>query len=454
MPLMPWQQDAADIALEYDPDTRRLIYREVTLTVPRQSGKTTLILALAMQRAFMGAAQNITYAAQTRKDARQKWEDDQLPILKRSSFGPLFRARKTFGSEAFIFANGSKYGLVAVTKKSGHGPTIDLGFIDEAFAQADARLEQAFKPSMITRPSAQLYVVSTAGESQAVSPYLWGKVQAGRVRAEMGLTQRIAYIEYSAPDDADPGDPATWHTCMPALGQVRADGSGVTEDAIAAEFESMELREFRRAYLNQWVDAFPDEWLVIRREDWAACADPGSPRPLPKVAIAADASPDQASGAIGVAGKRPDGRLVVEVPEGDHRAGVGWIVPRLVELKREYRPCAIIIDPRGPAAGLIDEAERAGIEVVKPGSNDVAQAFAQFYTGVADQSLVHLAQVDVAAALAGAARRPLGDGAFAWARKSTSVDISPLVAVNLAAWGHGKFGGRSYDVLRSVAAPS
>jgi len=453
MPLMPWQQEVADVALEYDPDTGRLVYREVVLTVPRQSGKTTLILALSLQRAFWNAPQNITYAAQTRKDARQKWEDDQMPILEKSAFAKQFRARKTFGSEAFIFRNKSKYGLVAPTKKSGHGPTIDLGFVDEAFSQPDARLEQAFKPSMITRPSAQLWVVSTAGESHADSPYLWGKVDAARKRCEFGTTKGIASFEWSAPDDADPGDPLTWYACMPALGIMREDGSGTTEDAIAAEFESMELREFRRAYLNQWVDAFPDEWLVISREDWTACADPGAPRPRRPVAIAADASPDQVSGSIAVAGKRQDGRLVVEIPEGDHRAGVSWIVPRLLELKKAHRPCAIVIDPRSPAGGLIAEAERAGIEVTKPGPTDVAQAFAQFYTAVDDRSLVHLAQVDLAAALAGAARRSLGDGAFAWARKDAAVDISPLVAANLAQWGYGKF-GRAYNLLASVAPPT
>jgi hypothetical protein len=39
------------------------------------------------------------------------------------------------------------------------------------------------------------------------------------------------------------------------------------------------------------------------------------------------------------------------------------------------------------------------------------------------------------AALAGARRRDLGDS-WAWARKGLSVDISPLVAVTLAGWGH------------------
>ena len=37
--------------------------------------------------------------------------------------------------------------------------------------------------------------------------------------------------------------------------------------------------------------------------------------------------------------------------------------------------------------------------------------------------------------MAGAATRPLGD-AWAWARKGLSTDITPLVAVSLARWGH------------------
>ena len=57
-----------------------------------------------------------------------------------------------------------------------------------------------------------------------------------------------------------------------------------------------------------------------------------------------------------------------------------------------------------------------------------AQAFAQFYAGVVegDGSLVHLGQPELAAALAGATVRDTGDGGQLWARKDTSVDISPL----------------------------
>jgi phage terminase large subunit-like protein len=42
-PFMPWQRLVADVAMEVDPATGLLAYREVDLTTPRQSGKTTLV---------------------------------------------------------------------------------------------------------------------------------------------------------------------------------------------------------------------------------------------------------------------------------------------------------------------------------------------------------------------------------------------------------------------------
>src|SRR5690606_39326101 len=41
-PLMPWQQYVVDVALELDPETGQLAYREVVLTVPRDRKSTRL----------------------------------------------------------------------------------------------------------------------------------------------------------------------------------------------------------------------------------------------------------------------------------------------------------------------------------------------------------------------------------------------------------------------------
>jgi phage terminase large subunit-like protein len=255
---MSWQRQVADVALELD-DNGKLVYREVNLTVPRQSGKTTLLLAVLLERALGRPRQTIRYTAQTGADARKKWMDDWLPILEPSPFKRQFRVRLTNGHEALLFKNGSQQSLIATTKKTGHGGTIDLGILDEAFAHADARLEQALKPSMITRPQPQFWVVSTAGTPED-SPYLWGKVERGRELAARGLNHSVAYFEWAAADDMDPGDPETWRSCMPALGETQ------TEESVRGYFESMELNEFERAFLNRWKTALSDP--VIPLSDW------------------------------------------------------------------------------------------------------------------------------------------------------------------------------------------
>src|SRR5258708_35767427 len=84
--------------------------------------------------------------------------------------------------------------------------------------------------------------------------------------AELGATDTAAYFGYSAPDDADPADPATWYGCMPALGVT---GS---EETVRADFATMDLAEFRRAYLCQWPEVAKPGWDVISAQAWAAAA--------------------------------------------------------------------------------------------------------------------------------------------------------------------------------------
>ncbi len=255
---MPWQSLTTDVSHEIDPATGELWYRVVIITVPRQSGKTTETLAVMVHRGVAHRIpQVIMYTAQSRIKAREKWEDEHLPILDRSPLKNFYRVRKTTGNEAILWRNGSKHGIDASTEKAGHGGVLDLGVIDEAFAHADSRVEQALKPAMVTRPGAQLWILSTAGTAK--SEYFRGKVNAGRVMCELGMPSRVAYFDWSAPDDADPADPATWYRCMPALGIVRPDGTGITEATIQAEYDSMDLADFRTS-TSGWTRSRTSGW--------------------------------------------------------------------------------------------------------------------------------------------------------------------------------------------------
>lgn len=425
---MPWQRYVADVILEVDPATGLLVYREYNITVPRQSGKTTLLLAKMVHRALgFGSRQRILYTAQTRGAARMKWEDEHVAALEASRYRKLFTVRRQLGQEAIRWKNGSKHGITSNTEKAGHGETLDEGVIDEAFAQEDDRLEQAFKPAMITRPQPQQGVVSTAGTRKSV--YLRGKVDAGRERCEAGAGDSVAYFEWSAADDDDPADPATWLRCMPALGHT------ISVDAIRADFESMKLPEFRRAYLNQWPDAVPDQWLVIAEDQWRRLADERS-EPVGRVAFAVHVSLDRSWAAIGVAGRRADGLTHVEVI--DYRPGTAWVTGRLVQLRDRWNPCGIVVDAGGPAGSLIADLEAAGLEVVKPTAGNVAHAFGHFIDAVipseGEPSLRYMPHPALDTAVAGAVTRKLGESK-AWDSKAASVDICPLVAVTNAAWG-------------------
>ena len=419
-PLMPWQQQVADVALEVDPATGRLAHREVVVTVPRQAGKTTLLLAVMVWRALQWPGQRIAYTAQSGKDARLKWEDDHVPTLERSPLAGQFKVRRTNGSEAIRWSNGSLHTIVSSTETAGHGTQIDLGVVDEAFSQTDNRLEQAFKPAMVTREQPQLWVISTAGT--ATSSWLRSKVDRGRLQCAEGAGSGMAYFEWSAPDDADPNDPATWWGCHPALGKT------ITLDALRADFASMELAEAERAYLNRWTTASAAAPIPV--SIWNSREDPALELGDDLV-FALDFSPSRSSASIVTAGWTGEVHGVELV---DHRENTDWVVSRCIELWDRWSPRAFVVDSAGPACSVVPDLEANGIRVVTTSGREMAQACGRLFDAVLNDKVHHRGQSALTAAVTGAAKRKLGD-AWAWSRSSSAVDISPLVAATLALWG-------------------
>jgi phage terminase large subunit-like protein len=425
---MPWQQQVADLALEVDEGTGRFAYREVYVTIPRQSGKTTLVLPVATLRAqisqHLGGRQRMLYAAQTRTDARDKWEEDFVEDLKAApKMRGRFRVSLASGREHVRYRDGSTFGPISTTEKAGHGKTLDLGLADELFAQVDDRIEQAWRPAMITRGQAQYWGLSTAGTDTSL--YLLTKVKAGRRLVEAGADSGVAYIEYAAEPDADPADPAVWRSCMPALGFT------VTEDAIRAEYVSLEaagnLNLFRRAYLNQWVDRDAGE-QVIPAQAWAACRDEDSEL-VGEPAFAIDITPASTWAAIVCAGWRADGLQHLELI--DHRPGTDWFVARVAEVTRRWSSLPVAYDPAGPVASLASELEAAGVVLAPMSSRALVAGCEGLFRDVVAGSVRHIGQPALDAAVSAGRKRELGDG-WAWRRKTSSGDISPLVAMTEA----------------------
>jgi phage terminase large subunit-like protein len=294
--------------------------------------------------------------------------------------------------------------------------------IDEAFSQVDDRMEQALIPAQATRRAAQFLVVSNAGTPYG-SPYLLPRVEQGRLLAEAGLTDTSCYVEYSAAADADPADPATWAGCNPAMGQT------ITESAIDAEYASMDLVEFKRARLCQWTSQIVPP--VVPLDTWSALTDLRAAAP-DRICAAFDVGPERARASVAVAGRRPDGKFFVELVY--NLPGTEWVPSHLADLVEKYHPQAVLCDPIGGAGSLIPELVERRVDVTKVSAQEHAQACGRWFDLVVQGNLVHRGQRELLSALDGAVKRSLGD-AWAWSRKSSSVDISPLVAATIALWG-------------------
>jgi hypothetical protein len=81
-----------------------------------------------------------------------------------------------------------------------------------------------------------------------------------------------------------------------------------------------------------------------------------------------------------------------------------------------------------------------GVKLLHPNTREFAQSCGDFYAGVVPRSgnvpyITHMDQLPLNAALAGADKRDLAD-CWAWSRRSSAVDISPLVSCTLASWGY------------------
>lgn len=477
-PLMPWQRQVADVICEYDPATGRPFYREWRLTVPRQSGKTQLVLPKLVTTCLLGELRRVVYTAQTRKDARKKFVQDQIPLLQRSEvFGPMFDLTKSNGEERITWRNGSIYAIDAVTDKAGHGGTLDEWVGDEAFA-IGWEVEQAMRPATLTIDHAQLGIVSTAGPSkweltphgrpvvddetgEKVPTYLWAKVQDGRARAEAGQTSGIAYFEWSAGDDVDLADPSTWPTFMPAIGYTQSI------ETISADYDGLASKpgEFERAYGNRWPGDSAHV-QIIPPDDWAACLDPTA-EIAGRVVWSVAVSEDRSWAAIGAAGRTKDGRDLVELV--DYRCdGTGWLVPRLVDLRaRHGRDEDVVgLDPASPAGSLISDLEQAKdpdgrsnpFTVLRVPAQGKAHAAGGFYDAAVSLGrpegtpprLAHRGQTEITAALESAVKRYVGVKAFIFSPGPTLFDTCPLDVAVYALWTHYRTPDDWYDAKDSV----
>ncbi|MEU6527864.1 terminase [Streptomyces sp. NPDC046928] len=437
--LDPWQQHVLRVAMGEKPDGDWSA-SEVCVNIPRQNGKGAIIEARVLWGLFIGGEQGILVSAHEFKTTMNTMKRIERLIRGCPDMHKRVKAyHKTVGREGIELHDGREVRYVARSRGSGRGFTAATVIFDECMICGDDAVG-ALVPTTDAVDNSQLWYLGSAGIG-ALSQQMGRLRRRALAALEAGEPDPVlAYMEWSVnPHVAECQPGCTEHDDIASVEALLKANPAVgyrlqVEKSMHRRLtmgDTLYARE--RLGVGDYPSDVAETWQVIGEDAWRALAAAES-APSDPVAFAIDMTPERSHAAICVAGEWRGGTHVEVV---DHRPGTGWILDRAAELHEKWRPRCWVVDAGGPAGSLIaDLAERLGVEVVSPKARDVAAACGQFYDAVAEQSLSHLDQAPLAAALAGAQKRPLGD-AWAWARRIVSVDISPLVAVTLAKWGLG-----------------
>lgn len=339
----PWQRYVWAVGTEYQIDAwgRRVYhYRDVLVTVPRQSGKTTLLQPLRVWRMILNDAAHLFSTAQTQKHASKRMLD-MVAAVEHSKIGPLFKTRKGKGDAGLLLkANAADLAQFTPNEEAVHGETTPYVDLDEIWFYSQElgdAIMGGVRPAQITLgDSAQRWYTSTMGTLQ--SEFMNAMVETGRA----GEDPRLAYIEYSLPEGLDPYDPEAWAAYHPALGNT------ITVDALKAEM-SLPPSQWLRAYCNRLTEV-QDAFMPLENWDDLAATDRTIPAPE-AVSVGFEISPGNENAAV-VAGwydatETPNVHVLHQAP------GTKWLAPYLLQLRAQGFT-HFAADDGGPVRRLLD----------------------------------------------------------------------------------------------------
>ena len=431
--LDPWQELVLQSSLGTDARGRFAAF-EVALCVPRQNGKGEILLARELFGALELRERLIVHSAHefaTSSEHFRRMEDKIEEAGLQSELKAKGGIKRSHGEEGFEFRNRSRIRFRTRTSGGGRGFSGDLVVLDEAMVLAEF-FHGTLLPIVSARSEQGNPQVWYTGSAVDQMIHEHGVVFARMRQRGMAREPDLAYLEWSMegdnPDDVDDDVLAS----VEAQAQANPGlGIRIAVSHVAKEYRSMSKRQFavERGCIGDWPRTDGAD-AVIPLELWEKLAHAHS-QPAGPVVYAFDVRPDRAKGVIAAIGRRADGKLHVEI--GEQQAGTGWIVPRLAELERTKLPLGIVCDGIGPASSLVPQLLQANVEVTVLDTAQMAQACGMFYDEVLEERLHHLGQPELLSAIKGAVQRPLGDR-WAWNRRNSTSDISPLVACTLGVW--------------------
>lgn len=426
-----WQDDAGKAILaKRDDGQYACSIGGAVLSIPRQVGKTFLIAAIIFALCLLNPETKVLWTAHRLRTANETFAKLQAFANRRKVAPFVKQVYLGSGTGEIVFKNGSRILFGARERGFGRGfDDVDVEVFDEAQILTENAIDDMV-PATNTAENPLLFFIGTPPKPDDPSEVFTRK----RELALSGEDTDTLYVELSADEGCNPLDRKQWAKANPSY------PSRTPEAAMLRMHKNLTLESFIREALGVWDEDADNE---SRLPNWSDLADKDS-LIASHTQWALSVSPIELGkqwAAIGKAGRTEDGKLHVEWVE--HRAGTRWIVATCLEHYEANGRIPLRVQRTAPEGAFISELREAGVEVVEVSATDAAQATGALIAAAVGEdddeatepTLVHIDQPSLNKAVRHAVLRTGPGGAAVWSPKNSAVEITPLIAVTIAAGG-------------------
>lgn len=460
--LDDWQDHLLDCSLKED-QFGRWVNNEVCLIVPRQNGKTEIIIARELSGMFVFNEKLIIHSAHQQRTSNDAFERMKTVIESNPDLDKrVMQIHRSKGEEGFILKithedkatrceectvrdrdfHIARLRYMARTGGGGRGFTkADVVVLDEAMILDTAPIA-ALLPIMATQPQWQVWYCGSQGDRKLpTESRVLGGVRRRGYRREPGLylAEWSAHLKHGKDcptgDDGKPvdpldvrGDPRTWAKTNPAAG-IRISEAFLRRMIVGG---AMAVWDADREFLG--VGDYPTDegWSLVGESLWKSLEDARSRR-VGGYAVGISIAYDQSQASVSIAGKNADGLWHWEWLRT--RAGTAWLPDWCKRLKATKPPSLFVM--QGKAPNVEDVREAVGKKMLyTPSTVEYPAWCAKMYQILTEtQDARHPDQPTLTNALKFVERKEYPGGTFVWREDNTTGDVTPWSALTLAVGG-------------------
>lgn len=470
MKLFPWQEWLLVHGLELNEDGAYR-WRVVCVEIARQSGKTMVLIIMALwhiyalkSRTVIGTAQDLANAEKVWKEAVALAQADEELAELIPSDGVYLGHPKQFqivhnqdGKEIT-----SEYRVSAATRRGGRGFSGDLILLDELREHQNWDSWAAVTNTMNARPKAQCWAFSNAPDAfgvvlrylralahrelgwpdgdEDIQGQVLGEVEALPEFEDMPAVEfDTGFFEWSMAPGLPRNNPDGLAQANPSMNHTEVTENCITYRALISGLRTSP------AHIAEAEICCRETTLGVGgpfpEGSWAASEDAGAkPAVGSKIVVCVEVSNRREQTYITRAGMgevNVDGTKTAVVGVREDRPGTDWVKNYLVENRKSFAAVVIRSGSGAPAGALLKDLQDARLPVTEWKGADIAAAHSQMIDRLRDKTIKHLPHGLLDMAATSAAEKQTTGGGYVIDDPKSPTDTAALYAVEGAVWGLG-----------------